>query len=150
MANLIVHSKLNTNNFSEAIERLGYKMVDFEMVKKNYIQAVIEREQKTPTALETKSINVAIPHTDTEYVNETTIAVATMMNPIDWNLMANPSKKVGVEIIFLLAVSNPEEQTDLLKTLMSLFQNEELLKKLKYSESDDELKKILKTSKLVG
>lgn len=57
--------------------------------------------------------------------------------------MIDPSKKVEVMVVFLLAINDPDSQVTLLSKLMSVFQNVELLKQIKSSSSTEEVTKLL-------
>ncbi|HEH6676965.1 TPA: PTS sugar transporter subunit IIA, partial [Clostridioides difficile] len=48
-----------------------------------------------------------------------------------------------VELVFLLAVKNPDSQVKLLKDLMSVFQNIKLLKNIKNASTKEEVAKLL-------
>jgi PTS system galactitol-specific IIA component len=57
--------------------------------------------------------------------------------------MIDPSKRVEVMVVFLLAINDPDSQVTLLSKLMSVFQNVELLKQIKSSSSTEEVTKLL-------
>lgn len=86
---------------------------------------------------------VAIPHTDSKHVNESNVALAVLKNPVEFRNMIDPSKKVEVMVVFLLAINDPDSQVTLLSKLMSVFQNVELLKQIKSSSSTEEVTKLL-------
>lgn len=127
----------------DVINTLGKIMLSKTYVKEDYVDSVLERERNLPTGLDTGSVCVAIPHTDSQHVNKSSFGVATLKNPVEFNMMVNPQKKLGVDIVFLLAVKDPNSQVELLKDLMSVFQNQELLKSLKEAESKEEVLKLL-------
>ncbi|MFD1449067.1 PTS sugar transporter subunit IIA [Oceanobacillus profundus] len=150
MTELILNNKLSTRDYTEVIKTLGRQMVDAGYAKETYIQAVLDREKTLPTGLKAGITNVAIPHTDITHVNKSAVAIATLNEPVKFHLMEDPSKEVDVDIVFLLAVSQPEEQTELLRNLMAIFQDKELLLKIKNAENKDSLHEILKlATKLV-
>lgn len=146
MTEMIFNAKLSANNFTEVIEILGQQMIDCNYVKETYTQAVLEREDILPTGLKAGIVNVAIPHTDVTHVNKSAVAIATLSEPVSFHLMEDPSKEAEVKIVFLLAVSQPKEQTELLSTLMSIFKDNELLLKIKNAEHNDSLSEIFKSS----
>lgn len=112
-------------------------------VKSTYIDAVLEREKTLPTGLDIGEMCVAIPHTDSKHVNESNVALAVLKNPVEFRNMIDPSKKVEVMVVFLLAINDPDSQVTLLSKLMSVFQNVELLKQIKGSSSTEEVTKLL-------
>ena len=146
MVETIINTKTNVKDSDEIIELLGQQLMDSGFVKETYVEAVLKREKTLPTGLKTGFVNVAIPHTDVTHVNKSAIAISTLEKPVNFSLMEDPTKEVGVEFVFLLAVKEPGEQTKLLKSLMSIFQNKELLNQMKNAKDSRSLNDILKSS----
>ncbi|NEY19306.1 PTS sugar transporter subunit IIA [Bacillus ginsengihumi] len=143
---IIVNTRLQVGNCKEIIERLGVQMLEAGYVKDTYIEAVLQREDILPTGLKTGLVNVAIPHTDVTHVNESAISMTTLNRPVKFYLMEDPSQEIDVDIVFLLAVKEPEEQVQLLKNLIAIFQNEELLAQMKDIEDENSLNQVIKAS----
>ena len=129
----------------DVIGKLGKLMLSKNDVKDSYIEAVIAREEELPTGLCIGDFYVAIPHTDSNHVNKSSIAIATLKSPVEFREMVDPDKKINVELVFLLAVKDPKQQVTLLKSLMSVFQNKQLLMKLKTAKEKTEIAELLKT-----
>lgn len=132
------NAKVKAAHYQEVIRKLGQQLQKAGYVKDSYVNAVIEREKILPTGLRTGSINVAIPHTDLQHVNETVMAVATLDEPVKFHLMEDPSQEVDVDIVFLLGIARPKEQTELLSKLMSIFKDGDRLKKLKEARTEED------------
>lgn len=98
------------------------------LVKDTYLDAVIKREQEFATGLPTAGYSVAIPHTDVEHVNQKTLSVAVLKEPVDFGVMGDPVETTPVKIVFLLAMDEANTQLSLLQRLMQIFQDEETLK----------------------
>ncbi|WP_197033444.1 PTS sugar transporter subunit IIA, partial [Streptococcus pyogenes] len=49
------------------------------------------------------------------HVNESNVAVGILKNPVKFNSMIDPKDRLDVELVFLLAVKNPDSQVKLLK-----------------------------------
>ena len=145
----LINVNLNVKDSNEIIEVLGRQLLESGFVKETYINAVLKREENLPTGLRTGSVNVAIPHTDVTHVNKSAIAISTLEKPVNFSLMEDPTKEAEVELVFLLAVKEPEEQTKLLKSLMSIFQNKELLDQIKNAKNSRSLNELLKSSLLL-
>lgn len=139
----LIALNLEVKNKEEVISELGKRMLKSGYVKNTYIDAVLEREKTLPTGLDIGEMCVAIPHTDSKHVNESNVAVAVLNNPVEFNNMIDPSKKVEVRIVFLLAINNPDSQVTLLSKLMSVFQNVNLLKQIRDSSTTEEVAKLL-------
>lgn len=140
----LIALNLEVKDKEEVIKELGKRMRKNGYVKDTYIDAVLEREKTLPTGLDIGEICVAIPHTDSKYVNESNVALAVLRNPVEFSNMIDPSKKVEVGVVFLLAINNPDSQVSLLGKLMSVFQNVDLLKQIRNSSTKDEVVKLLK------
>lgn len=139
----LIALNLEVKNKEEVIRELGKRMFEKGYVKHTYIDAVLEREKTLPTGLDIGEICVAIPHTDSKHVNESNVALAVLKNSVDFNNMIEPSKKVQVRVVFLLAINDPNSQVSLLSKLMSVFQNVNLLKQIRNSSNIEEVAKLL-------
>jgi len=140
----LIELKLKAKSSQEVIEKLGNLMLSKGYVLDSYVDAVLTREETLPTGLPIDGFSVAIPHTDSGHVNESTIAIATLEEPVEFNMMIDPTQKTKVQLVFLLAVKNPNAQVQLLKTLMSVFQNKELLMNLQKASSKEEVNELLR------
>ncbi|EST54978.1 PTS fructose transporter subunit IIA [Brevibacillus panacihumi W25] len=127
------------NSAEEVIRELSELFIRHQIVKDSYPAAVLEREREYPTALPGKGFYVAIPHTDSSHVIESGIAVATLQTPVRFGLMSDPAEQVDVSLVFLLAVADPREHLVLLKHLMGILSDTELLHKVLGSSSADEI-----------
>lgn len=127
----------------DIIQRLGKNMLEKGYVKNTYIDAVLEREASLPTGLDIGALCVAIPHTDSGHVNQSAVSVAILHNSVKFHSMIEPANVIDVQLVFLLAVKDPDGQIDLLQSLMSVFQNIDLLKKLKEADTKQKVASLL-------
>ncbi len=139
----LIFIDLDLNSREELINYMSDQMMKAGKVKGSYGNAVIERELVYPTGLNTGEIKVAIPHTDPIHVKSAGIAVATLKKSIEFKNMEDPNQNIDVDMVFMLAVANPEAQVPLLVKLMGVFSDKELLRKIKESKTKDEIKQIL-------
>lgn len=140
----LIKMNLDVQNNEELIRILGSALLEKGCVKGTYIDAVIEREKTLPTGLDLGEIGVAIPHTDSQHVNKANIAVGLLKKPIKFHCMIEPKKEIDVQLVFLLAIENPEAQVELLGKLMGVFQNIELLKYIQNAENKEKIANKLK------
>lgn len=108
---------------SEILKEKGY-------VKESYQRAILEREKKYPTGLNTPGIPLAMPHAEAEHVNKPAILVARFTEPVTFKEMGNSGNDVQAKFVFMLAVSDPEGHLATLSKFMSIFSQEEKLKAL--------------------
>lgn len=120
---------------ADVIHMLYERLYDHHYVKESFLDAVLEREKVYPTGLKLKEFGIAIPHTDVEHVNQPGIGVAVLNNPVTFQLMGDPEASVDVEVVFLLAVKEPNQQLALLERLMDMFQDDETMRTLRKASS---------------
>lgn len=132
------------NNSKEKIlEGMARFLFKKGYVKDTFIKAVIEREKVFPTGLQTKDINVALPHADAEHVIKPAIIISILKKPIIFNVMGESDKEILVKIIFMLALNKPHDQLLMLQQLMNLFQKEGSLETIIKAEDFDTSKRLL-------
>jgi PTS system galactitol-specific IIA component len=128
----------------EVIKILGDKLHALGYVKESYVPSVINREGNFPTGLMLGGkYNVAIPHTDTVHVNNPGVAFASLEKPVIFKNMGETDSDVEVNMVFLLAVKDPNAQVELLQKLVEMFQHEELLDDLYNAKDGAAVEKIL-------
>lgn len=127
-------------NFDHVINTLAKVLIEKDLVKSEYPKQVILREQKFPTGLPTKPFGVSIPHTDAKWTKHNAIAIGILKSPIEQVVMGSDETKIGVEIVFMLALDKSNKQLNILSKLMNIFQDPENLVKIRNSSKDEILK----------
>jgi PTS system galactitol-specific IIA component len=133
---------LDCSTAEEVISHMGKLMQEQGYVKESYVRAVVDREKVFPTGLPGVGLSIAIPHTNPEHVIKPTVAIAIPKRPIKFTMMGSTDEVLECSIIMPLAIKNPDMQIQLLKEMMSVIQNEELLKKIKAATDKEEIKKL--------
>lgn len=119
-----------------ALRTIAQSFVDLGVVKESYPQAIIDREAIYPTGVPADAFAIAISHCDTEHVNEGAIGAVVLDEPVKFEMMGGmPGGPLDVQIIFMLAIKDPNAQVPLLQKMMQLIQNSELLKKIKAADT---------------
>ncbi len=134
---------VSANDKNELLKKVSTKLYEYGYVKESFIDAIQERENKYPTGLPTKGVKVSIPHTDPIHVIKPIITVVNLNNPIIFKEMGNGENDIYAELIFLLAIADPNKQIDILKKLMDIFMNEAVLKEIKNASTEEDTIKIL-------
>jgi len=127
----------------DVLQKMASNLVREGYVNETYIEAILKREKAFPTGISTEGLGVAIPHTDIEHVIRPAVAVATLKEPVKFFSMEDPETEVDVKIVFMLAITEPEFQLDILRKLVSLFQNKEMLIELSKVEDAEEMAVVL-------
>ena len=128
----------------EAIRTLAQDFVDAGVVKPTFVEAVLEREQRSPTALPAVAYDIAIPHTVSEHVITPAMNVAVLKHPVAFQQMGSPEITLHPQVLFMLAISAPKDQLTLLRRIMKMLQDRELLEKVRSAGSTDEIYDLLK------
>jgi len=139
-----VHSKLQTKSFKESITLMSKPLFKNNLIKENFASEVLKREEIYPTGLKIGEYNIAIPHTEAEYVNQSVLSVASLANPVKVKQMDDPSKILEVQLVFLLAIADKEKHLEVLSQIISLVQDQRLLKELIESDDNNSMYNIIK------
>jgi len=95
-----------------------------------FLDALVERESNFPTGLATKTTSVAIPHADPAFVKVPALAVARLRRPVSFRAMDNPEHSLAVQLVFLLALKDPEVHVAFLKKFALAIQSGDFLSRL--------------------
>lgn len=138
-----IELQLEAVDAEDVLTKIGNTLYTHGYVKESYVEAILKREANHPTGLPAPGVAIAIPHTDPEHVLESRIAVATLKQPVSFSMMGNPEVKLPVQIVFMLAIKDPKNQPTILKQLMKVFQNQEVLQEIQISQGEEELQQLL-------
>ena len=128
---------LKVSSKEEAIHELAALLLGKNYVKESYTDAVLTREKSFPTGLRTLDVHVAIPHCDVGHCLQAGIAIGVLESPVEFTEMATLDQYVEVKIIFLLAITEPEQQVVWLARLVDLFQTPGFLLDLSKAENSE-------------
>jgi PTS system galactitol-specific IIA component len=95
-----------------------------------YLEAVLEREKRFPTALPTLPYATAIPHADPLHVRETGVAVAVLGHAVPFRAMDSPEQSLPVRAVILLAVAHSSQQTTTLRWVCDILNRREAVEQL--------------------
>jgi len=110
-------------------------------VKPSFGEAVLKREKIFPTGLNTQPVNIAIPHTDSEHVNQGAIAIGVLPAPVQFYEMGSENTLLDVSIICVLAIKEPRSLAGLLRSLALSFQKPDFLTAVMASKSNEQVMK---------
>lgn len=130
-------------NASEAIHLGSQLLLDAGAVREDFESHVLAREEEFPTGLVTEPVGVAIPHTDSAYVNRSQIAFVSLEEPVNFRFMVDRDRIVRVGLVFVIAMAHAHEQVDTLSALMELFSEPDAVGSLMACSSPDELSEVL-------
>lgn len=126
--------------YEEILEKIGSKAIELGFAKSNYVQGLKEREKEFATGVPVEPVAVAIPHTDSSYVNDNKVAIMTLDNPVEFNQMGGSSEdKLKVKLVILLCFKDGNNHMTALQNIIERIQDEEFVKSLLNSNNEQEL-----------
>ena len=137
---LVIESNAKTSK--EAITEAFQELYMRGYVKETFLKNCLEREREYPTGLMTE-IPVAVPHTDTKYVNESAICIVRLKNPVVFRNMEDPSSTINAEFVFNLALKTGEDHIKTLRTVVNIVQDNKFLREAKVASLETVKLKIL-------
>lgn len=126
----VIVPDLEAKTWEDVMKNLGQKLINAGYTKESYIDALIAREKDFPTGLDIDGLGVAIPHTDVSHVNKAGIAIGVLKEPVTFMQMGTDDEEVGVKLIFMLAVTDPNAHIDELQRIIEIIQDKGVLEKL--------------------
>lgn len=125
---------VSTDSFA-CIHELSQLLCQIGYVNPEYGKLCCDRERLYPTGLPTKPFAIAIPHAEGLEVNESSLSVAILRDPVNFQNMADPEEALPVEVVLLMATKNPEEQVSTLQKLAEIFSSADELRELRSQSS---------------
>lgn len=139
----LIFSDIKAENRSEALKWLTDSLMEKGFVTEGYYEMLMEREEAFPTGLRTEPFAVAVPHADPDCVLKPCIAIARLERPVEFDEMGNETQTVPVKYIFNLVLQRMEQQLELLQTVIGIFSDKELMKRLEEETSPDKIAELL-------
>ncbi|OJG53303.1 hypothetical protein RV06_GL000707 [Enterococcus haemoperoxidus] len=134
----LIDLDVEVRNEEELFELVAKRLQAAGYVKNGYLEGIKSREKNFPTGLITEYLNIALPHSDTEYIERPFIYVARTTKPIKVKQMGD-NQEMEVRDLFFLGIKEPSKQVGLLQELMVLFQNEAFVSTLNATTENEEL-----------
>lgn len=126
----------------ELFEKIGRTLKELNFVNDGYINGIKERESKFPTGLITPYLNIALPHSDTQYIENPFIYVVRLNEPISVKQMGD-NQDMEVQHLFFLGIKEPSKQVGLLSMLMMMFQDESFVTEFKNTKNNKDVYQLL-------
>lgn len=123
----------------EVLNFLTDELIQRGYVQKEFKEAVLEREEVYPTGLPSIGAKIAIPHANYQLVEKTTIAIGILRKPVTFFSMEDGSTPLDIEIVIMLAISEPHGQIEMLQRVVSIIQDEKLTRKIVDSKSKSDI-----------
>lgn len=134
---IILDADVSTSE--EAIRLMAGRLQELGYVEEGYGDMVCEREKVFPTGLPGKTMAIALPHTDPTLVNKAAVGVIVPKQSVPFKMMGGPETELDVRLIMPLVIKDPENQLSLLKAMMGVIQDGELLERIRASHDAAEI-----------
>jgi len=129
----------------EVISLLAGRLAALGRVRESFADAVLAREASMPTGLPLGGdLNIAVPHTDPEHVVTPSLALATLVRPVNFGSMDDPDEQIPVGVVMMLALADKNAQIDMLREVAELIQRPGALAALAAATSPDEIFAVLR------
>jgi PTS system galactitol-specific IIA component len=123
-------AQLAAASSEDVIRALAARLFAAGHVKASFENAAWARERRSPTGLPFPGLAVALPHAEPEHVASPAIAVASLVTPVTFRQMGNPSVKLEVSLVVMPALTAKEQAASELSRLIQVLQDEALLREL--------------------
>lgn len=140
----MILTDLEAASADEVLEKVGDAVIRAGYAKESYVQALKDREKDYPTGLDVDGIGVAIPHTSVEHVLKSGVAIATLKEPVTFVQMGTDDETTEVEVVFMLAVTDPSGHIDELQQILAILQDTAVLQKLMNAENAQQIIELIR------
>lgn len=127
---------------AETLQNKGY-------AKSTFPEAILDREKNYPSAIAFSNKGIAIPHTDATHVEKSTVFFLRLSQPLEFRAMGTPEEKVDVSFVSMFALKEKNDIGQVLTTLITAYQDPDLLEQLWIAKSKDEVYELLINKMLV-
>jgi PTS system galactitol-specific IIA component len=99
------------------------KLLEKKYVKPEFLKNLAEREKNYPTGIDMSVVNpdypnIAIPHTEGNFVNVRMIVPIKLTHPVEFGNMIDPSQHFKVSFLFMILNNDPDGQANVLSEIM--------------------------------
>lgn len=113
----------NQTSQTALFSEIANDLIAKKLVTEDFLESIIHRENTYPTGLDLQPVskdfpNIAIPHTESHYVNATRIIPIKLQKKITFNNMIDPSAELDTSFLFMILNKNLDEQASLLANIM--------------------------------
>lgn len=120
----------NKQTQEDVFEEVYQDLLKKQLVTEDFLTSLMERERLYPTGLDLSPVSevlpdIAIPHTESEYVRTTRIIPIKLKHEILFHNMISPNDHVSVQFLFMILNENGEAQAGMLADIMDFINSVE-------------------------
>jgi PTS system galactitol-specific IIA component len=139
-----VFENLEVTSRDEALTSMARYLVDSGYCHESFVDAILERERVHPSGLPMPGHKIAIPHTDANHVKSSVILFARLKNPVPFFSMGSPDERIPVQMISMFALKEKKLIGDMLETLITVYQHNEVLDAILNAADGEEIYSLLR------
>lgn len=141
----LININLSVDNQEELFQYIGKELYKKKYVSEGYLKGLVDREANFPTGLATQYLNIALPHSDPEYIHEPFIYIVRNDKPIQM-LQMGDNVELECNYFFFLGINQPTNQVGLLAKLMELFMDEQFVESFKAIDNNKDMYELIKNN----
>lgn len=138
----LIRLDCQASNREELFQIVATSLREKGYVTEDYLASLAEREERFPTGLKTRFLNIALPHTDPEVIEKPFIFVIRNQNVIDMLQMGDNSETPCQHFLFL-GIKDPKGQVGLLSKLMEVFSEETFVSRFAELGKEEDMYQLL-------
>ncbi|MBO1306269.1 PTS sugar transporter subunit IIA [Enterococcus sp. 669A] len=134
----LIDLSVEASTENEAFEKVAEKLMDEGMVNGSYLTGIVKREAEFPTGLITQYTNIALPHSDPQYVEKAFVYVCRLKGEVSCRQMGD-SQEMSTRDLFFLGIKDGKNQVGLLQKFMNLFMDEAFVNQYLSIQDNEEM-----------
>ncbi|GMA48145.1 PTS system galactose-specific IIA component [Tetragenococcus muriaticus PMC-11-5] len=135
----------NKTNQEDIFREVYQDLLKQNCVTKDFLRNLCERERIYPTGIDLTPVdsslpNIAIPHTESQFVKTSGIVPIKLNHPVYFYNMIHPKEELPVSFLFMILNQDGQEQTGLLASIMDFINScdkDELAAFLQMKDTED-------------
>lgn len=114
---------LDVDSQEQAFAEIASELLRRGLVSEDFLSRIMKREEEYPTGMDMSLVcpgmpNIAIPHTDPEYVNVTRVVPVGLAKPLAWHVITDADQIIDVSFLFVILNCDGAAQTGVLSRIM--------------------------------
>lgn len=138
----LIAYNLDVKNQNELFDFMSDILEEKQYVNKQFREEIKKREEKYPTGLKLKNINIAIAHTEKEFSLANKLVVIKLKDTIPFKNIEN-LEKIDVSLVFGIVLADSDNHLEVLQKISQIFQDNQFIANVKNTKSQTELFKIM-------
>ena len=141
-----VFLNIEASSSDDVLRYVAEKMCALGYARDGFYEALRKREDNYPTGLPGNVCDIAVPHTDPEYIVKPFVAVVTTNEGVPFVEIGTEDVMLNPRIMFVLGFKTGKYQVKILQTIIELFvQQAEMPQKMLQAQTVDDVWALLQT-----